>query len=155
VSASVTLAIRRHFSVPASSDAVFDVLADVPCSVSHFPKVKRLEDLGQGVFRWTLEDIAALGMHHQVVYACRYSSERRAGTVEWTPVAGQGNAAIAGAWSITRGERTHIDLRTEGTLQIPVPGLLAPVVALPVRQIFEGLIDEYLSNLGDTFDEMI
>lgn len=152
MSITVTLKIKRQFHVPASPTRVFEILADVPCSVSHFPKVQRLKDLGDGVYRWELEEIGAAGIHHVVVYACRYVSDIETGSVEWTPIDDVGNGRISGYWQISaHPDGTQIEFRTDGKLQIPGPGLLAPIVAPIVREIFSGLIDEYIANLRRTF----
>ena len=47
----VRLEIERTFRVRASPSRVFEVLADVPYSVSHFPDVESLEDQGDDVYR--------------------------------------------------------------------------------------------------------
>ena len=152
MSVTVTLKIARQFRVPASPAAVFEVLADVPYSVSHFPKVQKLEDLGDGVYRWELEEIGVAGIRHEVVYACCYVSDMAAGSVEWTPIEDVGNGRISGYWQIaSHADGAQIEFRTDGKLQIPGPGLLAPIVAPIVREIFAGLIDEYIANLRHTF----
>ena len=153
MSVTVTLTIEREFVVAASQEFVFEVLADVPYSVSHFPKVRHLENLGDGVYRWKLEAIAAAGIRHETVYACRYVSDESEGTVVWTPIDSVGNGVITGAWQISRdGDGTRIAFRTDAELEIPAPGLLTPIVASVVREIFTGLIREYIRNLRRTFE---
>ena len=43
---TVTVELGYEFDVKASAKEVFDVLADVPLSASHYPKVEQLIDLG-------------------------------------------------------------------------------------------------------------
>ena len=46
---SVDIDIAYEFAVKAPFKQVFDLLSDVPASVSHFPQVDRLVDLGEGL----------------------------------------------------------------------------------------------------------
>ncbi len=150
---SVDLDIRRSFRVAASATQAFGVLADVPYSVSHFPDVERLIDEGDGVYTWILEAKSTAGISHQVVYACRYTSDLGKKSVEWEPVMEVGNGVVAGAWSIADdGQGCCIDFRTTARLELDVPRLLS-VIAVPfVRQTFERQIDRYIENLQRTLN---
>jgi hypothetical protein len=53
----VTFDLAREFAVAAPADEVFALLADVPLSASHVPKLVRLVDLGDDTFRWEMEKI--------------------------------------------------------------------------------------------------
>ncbi len=50
---AVTVAIDPgyEFDVKESASEVFAFLSDVPASASHFPKVDKLVDLGDGAYR--------------------------------------------------------------------------------------------------------
>ena len=45
---SVDIDLGYEFTVKAPFKEVFDLVSDVPTSVSHFPKVHKLVDLGEG-----------------------------------------------------------------------------------------------------------
>ena len=45
---TVKIDLGYEFEVKAKADEVFAVLSDVPTSVSHFPKVEKLTDMGDG-----------------------------------------------------------------------------------------------------------
>ena len=148
----VTIELGYEFGVKADRDAVFDVLADVPASAGHFPRVHRLVDLGGGAWRWEMERTGVSQITHQTVYASRYVADRAAGTVSWTPVSGEGNAQIAGRWRATRRDgHTRLVLEVRGSMEIPLPALMQSVVAPVVRGEFEKLVETYIANLTRHF----
>ena len=48
---TVSIELNRELDLPAGYDEVFELLADVPASASHFPKVHNLVDLGDNAYR--------------------------------------------------------------------------------------------------------
>ena len=91
--------LSYEFEVKASAAEVFAVLADVPTSASHFPKVDKLVDLGGNSYRWELQKVGTAQVHIQTIYASTYVADRKKHTVTWTPVEGVGNAQIGGSWT--------------------------------------------------------
>lgn len=150
---AVDFEIERVFDADCPSGRVFDVLADVPRSVSHFPKVEQFTDLGDGKYKWEMEKIGIQAYYIQTIYACKYVSDGEKGSVKWTPVKGQGNATVSGSWSIKALEagRTSVKLKTKGELTLPLPGLVKLIVAPVVRAEFTRMIDQYIINLCKTF----
>jgi hypothetical protein len=63
----------------AKAAEVFAVLADVPRSVSHFPKVHQLKDLGDGVYQWDMEKVGTEHINIHTVYASKYVSNKAKG----------------------------------------------------------------------------
>ncbi|MDP2369693.1 hypothetical protein, partial [Rhodoferax sp.] len=107
----VSIDLGYEFDVKARFKEVFDVLADVPTSASHFPNVDKLVDLGDGVYRWDMQKIGLPQINLQTIYASRYVANRTKGTVVWTPIAGVGNALVSGNWKIVDKKKfTHIEL---------------------------------------------
>lgn len=154
------LDLHRAFDVAASAADVYAVLADVPMSASHFPKVERLTDRGGGVYEWQMERVGTEKLNIQTRYASRYVGTFDAttgrGTVEWTAVPGIGNAQIGGRWDITaQGARTHLGLTTRGQLEVPLPALMSRVVGPLVSTEFERLVARYVQNLKTRFDRAI
>ncbi|MBE7939004.1 MULTISPECIES: SRPBCC family protein [Ramlibacter] len=144
----VEIDLAYEFAVKAKADQVFDLLSDVPRSVSHFPKVHKLTDLGGGVYQWEMEKVGTAQVHLQTVYACKYASHRAKGTVTWTPVKGVGNAQVSGGWKIhDRKTSTGIELAIQGVMDVPLPGLMKMVVVPVVESEFEKLVDKYIANL--------
>ncbi len=150
---TVHIDLGYEFEVRAKFDEVFALLSDVPESVSHFPKVEKLTDLGDGVYKWEMQKVGTAQVNIQTVYACKYTSDKAKGTVKWTPVKGVGNAQVGGSWKITdqKGKSTKLVLQTEGTVDVPVPGLMKVVVEPIVASEFEKLVEKYIANLVKTF----
>ncbi len=149
---SVDIDLGYEFTVKAAYDEVFDVLSDVPTSVSHFPKVDQLVDMGKGVYRWEMQKVGTAQVNIQTVYASQYVSDRKKGSVVWTPVKGVGNALVGGSWKITKAKKgTALELKIEGTVEVPLPGLMKMVVVPVVKGEFEGLVDKYIENLVKRF----
>ena len=98
---TVPFDLSYEFEVKAGAAEVFSVLADVPTSASHFPKVDKLVDLGGNSYRWELQKVGTAQVHIQTIYASTYVADRKKLTVRWTPVEGVGNAQIGGSWTIT------------------------------------------------------
>ena len=150
---SVHIDLGYEFEVKAKHDAVFAVLSDVPKSVSHFPKVSKLTDLGDGVYQWEMQKVGTSQVNIQTIYASKYASDAAKGTVKWTPVKGIGNAQVGGSWKIAdhKGKSTKVVLKIDGLVDVPVPGLMKMVVEPIVASEFEGLVEKYIANLIKTF----
>ncbi|TNF60339.1 MAG: SRPBCC family protein [Burkholderiales bacterium] len=148
MSITVHIDLGYEFEVKAKASEVFDVLSDVPVSVSHFPKVDRLVDLGDGVYRWEMQRVGTSQVNIQTVYASKYVSDRAKGSVTWTPVRGVGNALVGGSWKIVdKGKSTAITLAIEGEVQVALPGLMKMIVVPVVQGEFEKLVEQYIDNL--------
>ena len=149
---TVDIDLGYEFTVKAPFKEVFDLLSDVPTSVSHFPKVDRLVDLGGGVYRWEMAKVGTAQVNIQTVYASKYVSNRAKGTVVWTPVKGEGNALVGGSWKITDSKKsTAVAFKVNGTVDVALPGLMKMIVVPVVRGEFEKLIEKYIDNLIKKF----
>ena len=149
---SVDIDLGYEFAVKAPFKEVFDVLADVPVSVSHFPKVDKLVDMGDGVYRWEMAKVGTAQVNIQTVYASRYVSNRAKGTVVWTPVPGVGNAMVGGSWKIgDQKKSTALEFKVNGTVDVALPGLMKVVVVPVVQGEFEKLVEKYIDNLIKRF----
>jgi carbon monoxide dehydrogenase subunit G len=144
----VAIELGYEFTVKASADAVFALLADVPASAAHFPRVHRLVDVGGGIYRWEMERVGLAQITHQTIYTSRYVADRERRVVSWTPEVHEGNARIGGSWAVsTRGKATHLVLKVEGEMTIPLPALMQSVVAPVVRGEFAKMVETYIDNL--------
>jgi carbon monoxide dehydrogenase subunit G len=149
---TVNIDLGYEFEVNAKAADVFAVLSDVPTSVSHFPKVDKLTDMGDGVYKWEMEKVGTAQVNIQTVYASKYVSNKAKGSVVWTPVVGVGNALVGGHWKIKDNKKsTAIELKIQGDITLPLPGLMKMVVAPVVEGEFEKLVDKYIANLIKTF----
>ncbi|HAX22358.1 MAG TPA: hypothetical protein DCY64_19005 [Hydrogenophaga sp.] len=148
MSITVKIDLGYEFDVKAKAAEVFDVLSDVPTSVSHFPKVEQLTDLGDGVYKWEMEKVGTAQVNIQTIYASKYVSDKAKGTVKWTPVKGVGNALVGGNWKIVDNKKsTGVTLAIQGEIEVPLPGLMKMVVAPIVEGEFEKLVEKYIDNL--------
>ena len=145
---TVNVDLGYEFAVKAKYDDVFAVLSDVPKSVSHFPKVDQLTDMGDGVYKWEMERVGTKEVGIQTVYASKYKSDKAKGTVTWTPVKGVGNALVGGHWKIRDDKKsTHIELKIDGEISLGFPALMKMIVQPVVEGEFEKLVDKYIANL--------
>ncbi len=149
---TVDIDLGYEFTVKAPFKDVWAVLSDVPTSVSHFPKVEQLTDLGGGVYRWEMEKVGTAQVNIQTIYASKYVANKAKGTVVWTPVKGEGNALVGGSWQITDQKKsTALVFSVKGTVDVPLPGLMKMVVAPVVKGEFEKLVEQYIDNLVEHF----
>jgi carbon monoxide dehydrogenase subunit G len=153
---SVVINMQREFKTSCTPDKVFGLLADVPRSASHFPKVDQLVDLGGNTFRWEMEKIG-IGNYtlQQTIYACRYTADPAAMKVAWTPVPGVGNAIVQGEWSISQNDAgTTVSINTRGDLTVDFPSFLEFLISPLVVMEFTGMIERYLTNLQESFSTL-
>jgi carbon monoxide dehydrogenase subunit G len=148
MSINVPFDLSHEFEVKAGAAEVFALLADVPASASHFPKVDKLVHLGGNRYRWELERVGTEHIHIQTVYAAAYVADRKKLSVRWSPVQGVGNAQIGGSWTLTaKKHSTHIVLQVQGEITVPLPGLMHRLVEPVVTAENEKLIHGYIANL--------
>ena len=149
---TVAIDLGYEFAVKAPFKDVFDLLSDVPTSAAFFPKVDKLTDLGGNTYRWEMEKVGTQQVNIQTVYASKYASDRKKGTVVWTPVKGEGNALVGGHWKITDHKTsTALEFKVAGTVDVPLPGLMKMVVNPVVKGEFEKLVEKYIDNLIKRF----
>ena len=149
---TVNIDLGYEFEVKGKAADVFAVLSDVPTSVSHFPKVDQLTDLGDGVYKWEMEKVGTAQVNIQTVYACKYVNDKAKGTVKWTPVKGVGIAQVSGSWKVVDNKKsTSVELKITADVVVPLPGLMKMVVAPVVESEFEKLVDKYIANLIKKF----
>ena len=149
---TVSIDLGYEFAVKADYASVFETLSDVPKSASFFPKVEQLVDLGKNTYRWEMAKIGIAQANLQTIYASKYVSNKAKGSVVWTPVEGEGNALVSGHWKITdKKNATHLELRIQGELTLPLPGLMKKMIAPVVESEFEKLVEQYIDNLTRQF----
>ena len=150
---TVSIELNRDLELPASFDEVFALLADVPRSASHFPKVDRLTDLGDNIYRWEMEKVGVDKHAIQSVYACRYVADKDAGRITWTPVKGEGNGVVSGSWTLSAAgdNTTTVKFQTSAQLTVPLPGLLKLAISPVIKHEFNSLVDTYMKNLTKAF----
>lgn len=150
---TVSIELNRDIEIPGPFDEVFDLLADVPRSASHFPKVDKLVDLGDNVYRWEMDKIGVDKHAIQSVYASKYVADRDAGKITWDPVKGEGNGVVKGSWVLTKKDAnlTRAKFQTSAELTLPLPGLLKLAISPVIKHEFNSLVDTYMTNLKKAF----
>lgn len=150
---TVAIELNREIELAAPLEDAFALLSDVPRSVSHFPKVNRLVDLGNNAYRWEMDKIGIDKHSIQTVYACQYQANKDKGTVTWEPVKGEGNGIVRGSWTLNRVSDTVTRARfqTSAELTVPLPGLLKLAISPVVKHEFNSLVDTYMNNLKKAF----
>ncbi len=156
MSFSVSITVDKGFETPCSPEKVFSLLSDVRRSASFFPKVERIIDEGDHVYRWEMAKIC-VGNYtlQQTVYASRYICDPATLKVSWTPVIGVGNALVEGEWLLTpKDGGTSVTLRSSGEMTIDFPAILQIIIAPLVQIEFADLMERYLVHLKETFSAM-
>lgn len=114
MSVTVPISIILDFYTDAPIQSVFEVLADVPRSVSHFPNVEQLVDLGEDKYRWEMEKMGAQKYYYQVQYATQYTRSEKEKWIRWFPI-DEGNASFSGVWQLSqKGDGTQVHFENEG-----------------------------------------
>ena len=154
MSVTVPISIVRDFVTTAPVQGVYEVLADVPNSVSHFPQVERLVPLGDDKYRWEMEKMGTQSHYFQVRYVSRYTRDETAKWIRWVPMP-EGNGAFSGCWELSRvGNETRVHFENAGHLVLPFPRMLKRIVKPFVEKQFQDLLNQYIANLKRTFDAL-
>ena len=74
MSVTIPISVILNFETDASIQRVYEILADVPRSVGHFPNVERLVSLGGEKYRWEMEKMGSQNYFFQVKYTTRYNA---------------------------------------------------------------------------------
>ncbi|WP_372964529.1 SRPBCC family protein [Marinobacter sp.] len=150
---TVSIELNREFDIQASYDDVFDLLADVPRSASHFPKVDKLIDLGGNAYRWEMEKVGVDKHAIQSVYACTYDPDKETGKITWEPVKGEGNGVVSGSWVLSSKDEntTTVRFQTSAALTVPLPSLLKLAISPVIKHEFNSMVDTYMNNLKNAF----
>lgn len=150
---TVSIELNRELDLPAGYDRVFDLLADVPESASHFPKVHNLVDLGDNTYRWEMEKVGVDKHAIQSIYACKYYADKDNGKITWEPVKGEGNGIVRGSWTLKAKDdnTTSVKFQTSAELTVPLPSLLKLAISPVIKHEFNSLVDTYMNNLKKAF----
>lgn len=151
----VTIEINKSFSVAANADKVFELLADVPDSTSHFPKLENLIKQADNQYRWEMEKVGLGSAAIQTIYACEYHSDTSTRDITWKPIDTEGsNAQVSGIWKITENASggTDIEFSTKSIMTLPLPKLTRAMISPVVKMEFETLLDKYIENLSNVLN---
>jgi len=151
----VEVEVSLHYTLEVGWDVdrAFALVADVPESAGNFPGLERLDDLGDGVYRWNMRPFEVSKFRHQVRYAARYVSDPGARTVVWTTVGSDGNTQADGAWRVSpSGSGARLTFENRLAVRLPIPRL----IARPARKVVPGIMDKqtrkYLDRIAQKMD---
>jgi carbon monoxide dehydrogenase subunit G len=145
---TMKLDLTREIKVNSDYDTAFEIFSNVAKMGSFFPKVEKLEDIGDGAWKWTLEEAGISKYNLQVVYAAKYNFDKENGKVTWSPVEGIGNAKNWGDVDIRReGDKTAIRFHTDVELEIPFPSIVGSVIKPFVKSQFSGMLETFQKNV--------
>ncbi|MCQ8896261.1 SRPBCC family protein [Limnobacter humi] len=145
---NVNVKIERTFNVACSAKKAFDQLANVADTTTLFPKLDKIVELKDGVWRWEMEKIGAGGLSHQVKYTVKYTNDG-ASKIDWNPAPGDGNAQVSGGWVITaKGDKAcSIAFRSSGEFEMPVPRLMKGIAEGIVKSEFEAQVGTFIDRV--------
>ena len=145
---NVNVSISKSFEVACSAKKAFDQLVDVASTTKLFPKLDKIVELGNDVWRWEMAKIGAAGISHQVKYCVKYSNNGST-TINWDPTAGDGNATVSGGWVITaKGDNAcKIAFQSSGEFEMPVPRLMKGIAEGIVKSEFDAQVGTFLDRV--------
>lgn len=148
---NVSLNIQRTLviDVPVAKSAL--LLDDIEATFGRFPKLKRMRKLGERRYVMEMDTIGSrmAKIAHNVRYGAAYAVDHRAGRLSWSPIAGEGNAQLAGELQVSAHSpiQTRLQLAVSGELRdVPVP-LMYRLLAPPfIQGKFTHMVDRFLEE---------
>ncbi len=146
----IKLEIERSTLVPVPRAKAEVLLADLETTFKRFPKLKKLNKLGENDYRWDMQTIGSkiANIAHDVSYGARYTVDRTRGQISWKPLPKVGNALVEGNLQLKEeGGRTRLLFQVKGELDgVPVPLMYRLVAPAFIQGKFTALIDAFLER---------
>lgn len=138
----------RNAHIEGDATELFEMLSDLPKTMSHFPKLRAFSDLGDGMWLWDIEPIHVAGMTYELQVVTRFTVDADKRVVTLTPVTSRGNAEIGGHFcSVQDGEHALLKLDIAGTIEVDVPMLLRAPAKPFIRAYFARLVDRFIERI--------
>lgn len=148
MSVKIKAAIKRSEQVSAPGDDVYALLKPVEASTRFFPRVEKIEDLGDGRYHWWLKPMGTQKYQHQVEYVSQWEFDDMQRSIRWRPLEHKGNARISGVWSIQPGvHQTRVALEIKAELKLDLPRWMQLVAEPIVQTEFQKLLNIYFDNV--------
>ena len=148
MSIKIKAAIRRSEQAPTQGDAIYALLKPVETSQRFFPRVQKIVDLGADRYHWWLEPMGTQKYQHRVDYASQWEFDDSQRTIRWRPLDDNGNARIAGVWSIEpSAKNTRVALEIKAELKLDLPRWMQLVAEPIVQTEFQKLLNTYFDNV--------
>jgi hypothetical protein len=139
---------RRITTLQVPIEETTPLLADVPGTLRHFPRLQQLTEIDIDVYRWDLEKLGPPSYKLPVSFATQIKVDAPARTVRLTPVPDVGNAQIGAELRIREVKGgCSITLWVSGEVLVPLPRIFARVAAPIVVREFDALVDGFTENM--------
>ncbi len=146
---AVSVPLRRELEVAWDVEQAYGLVADVPLSAGHFPGLKGLDDLGDGAWRWRLDEFEVGRFKIDAGYAARYTCDPVARTVRWTTVEPAGNVRADGSWTVTpRGSGARLVFENKLQVSLELPRLAQGLVGKIVPAVYQRQTATYLERIA-------
>lgn len=132
-----------------SVDDFFGHLADIPVTLSYFPKLKPLVALDSQRYQWEFERMGMGGIHHDLLFATEFSIDEGSGLIRFAALRGVGNGTLSGLFTTIEDDKgTHCALEVEGVLKgFKVPRLLHLPAKPVIRKQFDAMVSQFVANV--------
>ncbi|MEW5733690.1 MAG: SRPBCC family protein [Thermodesulfobacteriota bacterium] len=142
------LELTRVIELNCGFDKAFDFFSNVESMGKLFPRVEKLEDLGKGSYKWTIEEMGVSKYTLGVIYGAKYSFDKKKGLVTWEPVPGIGNGVSHGKVEIKgKGDKTVVNFHTTLKLEVPFTSLAKPIIKPFAASQFNANLDQFQKNV--------
>jgi hypothetical protein len=149
---NIKIEVERSTVVAAPRAQVLALFKDVESTLKRFPKLRKLNPLGEQDYRLDLHTIGSsvAKIAHDVSFGARCTLDAVAGEMNWVPLPKIGNARIEGLLrAVEEGKGSRLSLRVRGELHdVPVPLMYRLVAPAFIQGKFAALVDAYLEKLG-------
>ena len=144
----IRTSIQRSERVPADVDAIYTLLKPVESAARFFPRVERIQSLGDQCYAWTLEPMGTQKYRHQVEYVSQWDFDDASRIIRWRPVNDRGNARISGVWAIHPASGlSRIELEIKAELRLDLPRWMQMVAEPIVQTEFQKILNQYFDNV--------
>lgn len=144
---NVNVLIQRDINVACNAKQAFDLLSDIHQTSALFPKVDKVEPLGEHKWVWEIERMGSDGLTHQVKYAVKYGNDGRS-KIHWHALPDVGNAKVSGEWIIkSSGQECTLFFKSSSDLELPFPRLMQHMMESVIRKEMDEQVDTFLSRI--------
>ena len=155
---NVQIDVDKTLVFKASTDVVFDQLANVPDTAGLFPKLASIEQVEENTYQWKIKEIGQGGHSFGAVYSSLYHMDKANGVISWVSVeanaanASKENTLIDGSWEIKDNNGiSSVRFQSKIVVQLPFSKIVKMVVKPFVQLEFDRLVERYLSNIQHHF----
>lgn len=148
----IRIDVERSAVVATPRAQMLAQLRDIEGTLKRFPKLRKLNALGQHDYRLDMHTIGSsiAKISHDVSFGARCALDASRGELSWTPLPEVGNAQLEGLMKLGEdGSGSRLSLRVHGELRdVPVPLMYRLVAPAFIQGKFAALVDAYIEKLG-------